>query len=243
MNTLLPYLLTWLQEYGYPILWLSVFVGALGVPMPNSLVLLAAGAFASFGDFNFLLLALVSSSAFVIGDTGSYWIGWLWGSKVLDWLERSGGRYLIKPETIARSRIYFGRRGGWAIFLSRFLVSVLGGAINLLAGAERYPYQRFLVYDISGEILGALIPLSLGYIFGTSWEAIGTLLGSFSIFILAFFIVLFLSYQTCSIFKRMRRLKTSRQGEARAEPLERPTASPGLSGSEAASSSSGNLPL
>jgi membrane-associated protein len=243
MNNLLQYLLSWLQEYGYPILGLSVFVGAVGIPLPNTLVLLAAGAFAAFGDFNFALLTTVSITAFVAGDNVSYWLGRLWGSKVLDWLEQSGRFRLIKPQTVARSRIYFARRGGWAIFFSRFLVSVLGGAINIFAGAELYPYRRFLTYDIGGETLGALLPLTLGYIFGTSWDAIGDLLGSLSIFILAFLVVLFLSYQAIGMFKRVRRLKALEQRPTLPGSIEISAISSRLSGSDPASSSSGNLPL
>jgi membrane-associated protein len=243
MNGVLPYLLNWLQEYGYPILWLSVFVGALGVPLPNSLVLLAAGAFAAYGDFNFPLLAVVSISAFVLGDNGSYWIGRLWGSKVLDWLENSHRVQFIKPETVARSRVYFAHLGGWAIFFSRFLVSILGGAINILAGAELYPYRRFLFFDVSGETLGALLPLSLGYIFAASWEAVGDILGSFSFFILAFFVVLFLGYQALKMYRRVHKVKGARQVQAIVEVLEMPPASPGLSGPDKTSPSPSNLPL
>jgi membrane protein DedA with SNARE-associated domain len=36
--------------------------------------------------------------------------------------------------------------------------------MNLLAGAESYPFRSFLLYDVTGETLGAVIPLSLGYI-------------------------------------------------------------------------------
>ena len=243
MNNILPFLLTWLQEYSYPILWLSVFVGALGIPLPNTLVLLAAGAFAAFGDFNFAWLAVVSITAFVAGDNGSYWIGRAWGSRVLDWLETSGKVRFIKPQTIARSRVYFNRRGGWAIFLSRFLTSALGGVINLLAGAELYSYKRFLAYDISGEALGALIPLGLGYIFGTSWEAVGEILGSFSVFILAALVVLFLSYQVVRMFKLARKQRALQQEARSAEPLAVSTVSSSLPSSEQASPSSGNLLL
>jgi membrane-associated protein len=200
-NSLLPYLLTLLQEYGYPILWLSIFIGALGIPVPNTLVLLAAGAFAALGNFNFAILLLVAVSAFVTGDNASYWIGRRWGSRLTAWLER----HLVKPHTVARSQMYFRRLGGWAIFFSRFLVSALGGEINLLAGAELYPYRRFLLYDLSGETLGALLPLSLGYIFGASWVAVGDILGSFSLFLLTLLIVLALGYQAQRLLRHMRR--------------------------------------
>ncbi len=50
MISLLPLLLHRLHEYGYPVLWLSVFIAAVGVPLPIGLLLLAVGAFAGYGD-------------------------------------------------------------------------------------------------------------------------------------------------------------------------------------------------
>jgi len=241
MNNVLPYILSWLQEFGYPILWLSIFVGALGIPLPNTLVLLAAGAFAALGDFNIFILLPVAISAFLTGDSSSYWIGRLWGSKVLAWLEKSGR--LIKPQTIARSRVYFARLGGWAIFLSRSLVSALGGAINILAGAELYPYRRFLAFDLLGETVGALLPLSLGYIFGASWDAIGDLLGSFSVFILAFLVALVLGYQVFRLVKHMRKLEQAHTKPLAEDPLKVPVVVTPLSEPDPTPSSPGNLPL
>jgi membrane-associated protein len=55
MNSFLPILITWLQQYGYPALWLAVFISAIGTPLPVSFILLAAGAFAALGDFNIAL--------------------------------------------------------------------------------------------------------------------------------------------------------------------------------------------
>lgn len=248
MNNLLPYLLAMLQEYGYPILWLSIFLGALGIPLPNSLLLLAAGAFAALGNFNFALLFLVALSAFVTGDNCSYWIGRLWGSKVLAWLE---GR-LFKPSTVERSRVYFHRLGNWAIFLSRFLISILGGEINLLAGAELYPYRRFLIYDLAGEALGALIPLTLGYIFGASWDAVGGILGSFSIFFMALLVALFLGVQALRLWLRLRKVTRLKRAAEHEQPpgisvleksLDVASVMPEVANAPRPPTSSGNLPL
>jgi membrane-associated protein len=52
MSSLYPLLLHLLHEYSYPMLWLTVFIAAIGLLLPTSLVLLAAGAIAYRGDFN-----------------------------------------------------------------------------------------------------------------------------------------------------------------------------------------------
>ena len=69
----------------------------------------------------------------------------------------------------------------------------LGGPINWLAGAERYSYRTFLFWDISGQLLGALIPLGIGYTFAASWGEAESLFGSVSWFALAFLATLILS--------------------------------------------------
>jgi hypothetical protein len=75
----------------------------------------------------------------------------------LHWLGQPRRLRLIPARTITRSHLYFKCRGGWAIFFSRFLFSALGGVMNPLAGADRYPYRHFLLYDLPGEALGAVI--------------------------------------------------------------------------------------
>jgi membrane-associated protein len=86
----------------------------------------------------------------------------------------------------------------------RFLFSAFGGVINLVAGSDRYPYRRFLLYDIAGETLGAIILLLLGYLFGASWEAIGDLLGATSTLVLALFLVIVFTSLLVRMLKRSR---------------------------------------
>ena len=204
MSTLLPLLVTALQEYSYPVLWLIVFASSVGAPLPMSLILLAAGAFAAQGDFDLALLIVITVTASVCGDNTGYLLGRRWGSKLLEWLERPGKRRLVPAHTITRSRTSFKRHGGWAIFLSRFLFSALGGVINLTAGAELYPYHRFLLYDSSGQVLGAVIPLSLGYIFGVSWEYVADILGAFSGLALSLLLVIVLIISLLRLVQRSR---------------------------------------
>jgi len=240
VSNLLSTLLIFLQDYGYPSLWISVFVAAIGVPLPISLVLLAAGAFAAMSDFNIVLLFILSFSALVCGDNIGYLIGRRWGSKALNWVEDSKKwKRLISAGTIGRSRDYFQKRGWWAIFLSRFLFSAFGGVINLLSGSELYPYRYFLLSDISGEALGALIPLLLGYIFGASWEAVGDVLGYSSFLILSVLVVMLLAIRLLRSAQSLEQVKTVKNS-----PLEGiQGATSGAPAAKTSTGSSGNLPL
>jgi len=179
-----------LQQYGYPALWLIVFVAAAGAPVSGSLLLFASGAFAALGDFNIFILFPLALSAAVMGDNLGYLIGRRVGTALIGWLERQKRFRFITPEALERGRAYFRRRTGWTIFITRFLIVVLGRPVNLAAGLEQYPYTHFLFWDVSGQILGAVIPLGLGYIFARSWEEVASIFGALSSLVLALIVVM-----------------------------------------------------
>lgn len=181
-----------LHQYGYAALWLTVFVAAVGAPISGTLVLFAAGAFASFGDFNIFILFPIALSAAVMGDNLGYFIGRRVGIPLLGWFERQRRLRFITPQNLERGRAYVRRNTAWAIFITRFLIVVLGGPINFLAGVEQYSYPRFLLWEGSGQVLGAIIPLGLGYAFAASWEEVESIFGAFSILFLVFAVAIVL---------------------------------------------------
>ncbi|HET8909918.1 MAG TPA: DedA family protein [Ktedonobacteraceae bacterium] len=202
------------QRYGYPVLWLIVFVAAAGAPVSGSLLLFASGAFAAFGDFNLIALFPVALSAAVMGDNLSYFIGRRVGVSLLGWVERNKRFRFITPENLERGRLYFRKRAAWSIFITRFLIVALGGPINIVAGLEQYPYPRFLIWDISGQILGALIPLGLGYIFAQSWEEVASLFGAISSLILALLIAMILLVMFVRRLRQRREARKQLEAEA-----------------------------
>ena len=213
MSAFLPTLLAWLQEFGYPALWLCAFVSAFGLPIPTILLLLAAGAFAALGDFNIVLLTLVAFTASVCGDNLGYVVGKRFGARFLNWLARQRRMRLLTPQRLEQAQHYFDKHGAWAIFLSRFFIIALGGIINLLAGAEQYSYPRFLLYDVIGELLGAIIPLFLGYLFSASWEAIGNIIGLISLLSLSLIVALFLIVRLTMLLRQTARQRIEREGQ------------------------------
>ena len=193
-----------LQQYGYPVLWLVVFFAAAGAPISGSLLLFAAGAFAALDDFNLFILFPVALSAAVLGDNLGYFIGRRVGLALIGWLEKQKRFRFITPQAMERGRIYFRRRAGWTIFITRFLIVVLGGPVNIVAGLELYPYANFLLWDISGQTLSVILSLGLGFIFARSWEDVAAVFGSLSSLVLALLVALFL------LTRLMRRIRQRR---------------------------------
>ena len=77
----------------------------------------------------------------LIGESIGFWLGrWLGPRIRVSWLgQRIGEQNWVRAEN------YLARRGGIAIFLSRFL-PVLHSLVPLTVGMSEYPYRRFLAW-------------------------------------------------------------------------------------------------
>jgi membrane-associated protein len=165
-------LLTAMLAYGAPALSLALLLGALGLPLPGTMFLLAAGAFAGQGVLNWPAVAPLALLGVVVGDSGGYLLGRYGGQLVLRRVEGS--------DSWRRAQDTFARRGGLAIVMTRFLLTPLAIPINLISGSSRYAFWRFLSLDVLGELVWVGLYGGLGYLFADSWEAMSDLAGSVS---------------------------------------------------------------
>lgn len=176
------YLLATLGVYGVPVLFAALLVGSAGVPLPASLLLLAAGSFVEQGELELWPVLVLSAAGAVLGDQIGYALG-RWGGRRLT--GRIGG--LVGGEKkILKAEEWLKRREGAGIFLSRWLLTPLGPVVNLTAGASRYPWPRFLVYDLLGEALWVAIYVLLGKFFSDRVQALSDLLGDMTWAVLGF---------------------------------------------------------
>jgi len=165
------FLLTQIINYGAPIVGITILLGAIGIPMPGTLSVVAAGAFSSQGILSWQFTALIGLTSAVIGDSISYAMGYYARSAVL---KRFSG-----TSAWAQAEQSFQRWGGLSIFFSRFLVTAIAIPVNLLAGTGDFSYKRFIVFDIIGEIIWILGFGGLGYLFSNQWELVGDVLSNF----------------------------------------------------------------
>jgi membrane protein DedA with SNARE-associated domain len=169
------WLLATLLVYGALALLPVIAGAAVGLPLPASLLLLAAGAFAGAGELGLVSLLLAAFVGAVAGDGLGYWLGRRGGPAAV---QRWGGRFNLDGAVIARAERGLDRWGGLSILLTRFLLTPLGPVINILAGAARYPLRSFLLYDLLGEAIWVGSYVGLGYAFSANWDVLADFLGS-----------------------------------------------------------------
>jgi membrane-associated protein len=165
------YLLTQVINYGAPLLGIVVFIGGLGIPLPCTVLVIAAGAFAREGILPWHSTALISIVSVVTGDAISYSFGYYSREKVLE-------RFSNTPRW-KQAEESFRKWGPLSIFFSRFLVTAIALPVNLTSGTTRYPFRKWLTYDAAGEIVWILGYGGLGYLFGSQWELVSEFLSNF----------------------------------------------------------------
>lgn len=186
MSDISSYLLTWVISYGTPVIALLLFLGGIGIPVPASLLVIAAGAFSQQGILDPVTASLVGLLAVITGDSISYLIG-----------KKATGLMtprMVSEADFARAGDLFVRFGGGMIVITRSILSVLAIPTNLIAGSIKYPFSRFLIFDTAGEIIWIIGYGSLGYIFGAEWETVSDFLSNSGGFLAAILIVVIPGY-------------------------------------------------
>jgi membrane-associated protein len=166
------WLLTQIINYGIPILGAIVFLGALGIPLPGTIIVIAVGAFCRQGFLSWHSTGLVALTCVVLGDCLSYAMGYYAREPVL--------RRFHGSDKWTRAELSFQRWGGMSILLTRFLITAIAVPVNLIAGTGNFPFRRFLLYDLVGEAIWIFGYGGLGYLFGPQWETVGSFLSNMS---------------------------------------------------------------
>lgn len=175
------YLLTLIINYGAPAFGILLFLGALGVPVGASVLVIAAGAFSQQEILSWPLAAFLGWLGALLGDAVSFGIGFY----AKDWIDDRLG----KSPAWKSAEEAFDRRAGLAIYLTRFLITALAVPTNLIAGGSGILFRRFMIYDSLGELTWIILYGGLGYIFGTQWELVSQFISNFGGLILGIVIL------------------------------------------------------
>lgn len=132
------------------------------------------------------IVLVTAISGAVLGDNAGYWIGKKGGWPLLLRVARF---FKIKEAELELARKKFSQNAVKAVFFGRF-ITLLRIFAGPLAGIVQMPYRQFLLYNVAGASVWALIMVSLAFILGKV-ISLETLLKGFSQFgLLALLLVL-----------------------------------------------------
>jgi membrane protein DedA with SNARE-associated domain len=155
----------------------ATFASCLALPVPSSVVMLAAGGFAASGDLVLSHVVTAALAGATAGDQAGFLLARRGGAALAARLAADPGRAVL----VARSSDFARRRGTVAVFLSRWLLSPLGPWVNLAAGVSDMGWISFTLAGVAGEAVWVGLYVGTGLSFAgnlaAAAEAVGNLMG------------------------------------------------------------------
>lgn len=178
------HLATWIQAYHN---WIYIFLFAIifietGIViwpwLPGDSLLFAAGSFAAGGSLNIFLVVVPCFIAAVLGNTSNYFIGKLFGERILS--RKFRGKPLVKKEQLDKTHRFYEKYGPVTLIITRFM-PIIRTIAPFVAGIGEMTTSRFTLYNIAGALLWVPVMSLLGYFFGQTafvqahfeWVAVG----------------------------------------------------------------------
>ncbi|WP_138443708.1 DedA family protein [Sinomonas susongensis] len=137
---------------------LIVFIesGLLFPFLPGDSLLFTVGLLHAQLGLSLPVLILVVAIAAIAGDQAGYMLGRVVGRR---WFKEDAR--ILKLSHLESAESFFTRYGGRALVLARF-VPIVRTYTPLVAGAARYPYRKFLGWNVLGAVAWAVSVTLLG---------------------------------------------------------------------------------
>lgn len=174
MTHLIDRILTLNATLVYVVVGLLVFAEDalfVGFVLPGESAAVLGGVVASQGRVHVWAMMILVVCAAILGDSVGYEVGRHFGPRLLSLriLDKRRAR-LVDAQDFLR------RRGGWAVFLGRF-VAFFRAVMPALAGTSRMPYRTFLAFNALGGLTWGIGFVLIGYLAGNSYKAVESYVG------------------------------------------------------------------
>src|ERR1700677_3221916 len=153
-------------HYGYFAVIILVGLESAGVPLPGETALVSAAVFAGQGTLNIWGVIASAALAAIVGDNAGYWVGREFGFPLV---YKYGAAIHLDEGRLKVAQYLFQRHGGKIVFFGRF-VALLRAFAAFLAGVNRLPWPRFLIFNALGGVVWATLFGTGGYVLGHAFE-------------------------------------------------------------------------
>jgi len=174
-----------LDQYGYIILFLSLMLELIALPIPTEPLMSYVGYTIYLHQMNLFLSVAVASLGSFIGMTVAYWIGSKLG---YPFFNKHGAKIHLGPERLQKVEKLFNRYGSKLLLISCFIPGVrhLSG---YFAGISRMPHRKFSVFAGIGVVIWTTTFIGLGNILGPQWTLIEDSIKKYMVLIVALIVL------------------------------------------------------
>lgn len=152
----------WIAAGGYVVLFGLLFLCGLGLPLPEDIPLLIAGALAAGGKMDLAVASAAAWCGIIGGDVVLYHLGKKYGLEItrLPFI----GKHLTR-QRIEKVEAMYQQYGIWVVAIGRMFAGVRG-AMVVAAGATRYSFWKFFITDGIAALISGGLFVAIGYWLG-----------------------------------------------------------------------------
>ncbi|MED3466180.1 DedA family protein [Bacillus thuringiensis] len=159
-------LLSYIEQYGYWALFFCLWLGIIGMPIPDEMIVMSGGFVSSLGILNVIPAFLLTYLGVVSGLSLGYILGKIFGAKVLDKLmKKKKAKYVVKSQEMVE------KYGHYALVTSYF-IPVVRHVVPYLVGMNNMSFKTYALYSYTTGFVWTLVYFVLGALFGQHIERI-----------------------------------------------------------------------
>jgi membrane protein DedA with SNARE-associated domain/rhodanese-related sulfurtransferase len=210
----MPIALDFFLRYAYLLVFLWVLTEQLGMPVPSTPLLLAAGTLTGTHKLHLPLVLAAALAGSLIADSIWYCFGMRYGGVVVRLVCKLS---FESTACVRKTELYFTKRGPAALLVAKFIPG-LGAVAAPIAGQIGMGYGKFALYDAGGILLWSGTVTLVGRFFGDWLNRNPNAFRITGHFFGVIFVLLFLGFLAYRMLQRRAFLKSVRM--ARLDPWE-----------------------
>ncbi|PFM16240.1 alkaline phosphatase [Bacillus anthracis] len=159
-------LLSYIEQYGYWALFFCLWLGIIGMPIPDEMIVMSGGFVSSLGILSGIPAFLLTYLGVVSGLSLGYILGKIFGTKVLDKLmKKKKVRYLLKSQQMVE-------KYGHYVLVTSYFIPVVRHIVPYLVGMNNMSFKTYALYSYTTGFVWTLVYFVLGALFGQHIESI-----------------------------------------------------------------------
>ena len=184
---------------------LALVVAGLGLPVPEDIMLLAAGVLVHRGEVSFVGALGACAVGVLIGDTTIFLIARRLGPAAL---VRRPLRWIVTPSRRIQIEAMFKKRGNTIVFMGRHMAG-LRAPIFAMAGINGVKLRNFWLWDGLGLCVSAPVVIGIGYTLAEELPKARAHLHQFETLVM---VVLALAIIGFIVYRKLRKAKAIEEG-------------------------------
>ena len=172
------------QQYGYLALFLLLWLGIIGLPIPDEVVVMTGGFVTALGILQPLPAFFITYAGVIFALSVGYVLGKVVGIPSLRYLEhkKDMSRYTNQ------ANLLFERFGSYSLVIGYFF-PVIRHIVPYIVGMAKMPYTKYALLSYTTGFAWTLVYFTIGRYFGNNINTIANYFAHYKLLLVALFLV------------------------------------------------------